>query len=201
MRWKIFQWMKFLFRHASNSGKLSRQKFHNDLVCVFTAHYASKDADWNQQRLTDGGILAHRNSANHPYCFLSNQKKSSDSGFFACDLWKDCIMPSSRKTDDRDKGRGHDRRLLSPKQVYSINLPPMEWISRQISAYFPHFPSPPPLGFTLVGARFRSAERYGDAISVSLCGACTNLVVQNLRKRLSFSFAMKAIETHTYTVF
>ena len=25
--------------------------------------------------ITDGGILAHQNSANHPYCFLSNQKK------------------------------------------------------------------------------------------------------------------------------
>ena len=25
--------------------KLSRQKFHNELACVFTAHYASKNAD------------------------------------------------------------------------------------------------------------------------------------------------------------
>ena len=35
----------------------------------------AKNADWNQQPLTDGGILANWNSANHPYCFLSNQKK------------------------------------------------------------------------------------------------------------------------------
>ena len=55
--------------------KNSRQKFNNELACVFTAHYANKNADWNQQELTDGGILANRNSANHPYCFLSNQKK------------------------------------------------------------------------------------------------------------------------------
>ena len=75
MRWKIFQWMKFLFRHSSNSRKLSRQKFHNELACVFTAQYASKNADWNQQQLTDGGILANWNGANHSYCFLSNQKK------------------------------------------------------------------------------------------------------------------------------
>ena len=27
--WKIFQCMKFLFKHSSNSRKLSRQKFHN----------------------------------------------------------------------------------------------------------------------------------------------------------------------------
>ena len=69
------QWMKLLFRHCSNSRKMSWQKFHNELGCVFTAHYASKNADWNQQQLTDGGILANRNGANHPYCFLSNQKK------------------------------------------------------------------------------------------------------------------------------
>ena len=25
--------------------------------------------------ITDGGFLANQNSANHPYCFLSNQKK------------------------------------------------------------------------------------------------------------------------------
>ena len=111
MRWKIFQWVKFLFRHSSNLRKLSRQKFYNELACVFTAHDASKNADWNQQQLTDGGILANWNSANHPYCFLSNQKKSPDSGFFTCDPTKKCIMPSSR---ERLKGiirRGHDLRL------------------------------------------------------------------------------------------
>ena len=41
----IFQWMKLLFRHSSNSRKLSGQKFHNELACVFTAYYASKNAD------------------------------------------------------------------------------------------------------------------------------------------------------------
>ena len=29
MRWKIFQWMKFLRRPSPNSRKLSQQKFHN----------------------------------------------------------------------------------------------------------------------------------------------------------------------------
>ena len=67
--------MKLIFRHSSNSKKLSLQKFNKELACVFTAHYTSKNADWNQQQLTDGGILANRNSTNHPYCFLSNQKK------------------------------------------------------------------------------------------------------------------------------
>ena len=128
MRWKKFQWTKFLFRHSSNSRKLSRQKFYNELACVFTAHYASKNADWNQQQLTDGGILANWNSANHPYCFLSNQKKSPDSGFFTCDPTKKCIMPSSRERLKGIKGRGHDLRLRFvqhvklPKSTFSTQL-------------------------------------------------------------------------------
>ena len=80
MKWKIFQCLKFLFRHSSNSRKLSRQKFHNELAYLFTAYYGSKNADWNHQQLTDGGVLANRNSANHPYCFLSIS-------FFAFDLF------------------------------------------------------------------------------------------------------------------
>ena len=89
-KWSVNFWLQFLvYDEMENisldeisiqtflklARKLSRQKFHNELACVFTAHYASKNADWNQQQLTDGGVLANRNSANHPYCFLSNQKK------------------------------------------------------------------------------------------------------------------------------
>ena len=111
MRWKIFQRMKFLFRHSSNSRKLSRQKFHKQLACVFTAHYASKNADWNQQQLMDGGVLANWTSANHPYCFLSNQKKVQIVAFLhvICERMYHALLP---KTDYRDKGRGHDRRLI-----------------------------------------------------------------------------------------
>ena len=105
MRWKIFQWMKFLFRHSSNSRKLSRQKFHNELACVFTAHYASKNADWNQQQLTDGGILANRNSANHPYCFLSNQKKVQILAFLhvICKRNVSCPPPESSLQRQRER--------------------------------------------------------------------------------------------------
>ena len=105
MRWKIFQWMKFLFRHSSNSRKLSRQKFHNELACVFTAHYASKNADWNQQQLTDGGILANRNSANHPYCFLSNQKKVQILAFLhvICKRTVSCPPPESSLQRQRER--------------------------------------------------------------------------------------------------
>ena len=43
--------------------------------------------------------------------FPVQSEKSPDSGFFACDLLKNCIKPSSRITDYSDKGREHYRRL------------------------------------------------------------------------------------------
>ena len=102
-------WMKFLFRRPSDSRKLSPQKFHKELACVFTAHCASKNADWNQQQLTDGGILPNRNcySTNHSYCFLWNQKEVQILAFF---MWSvkglyHALLP---KTDYRDEGRRHD---------------------------------------------------------------------------------------------
>ena len=65
--------------------KLSRQKFHNELACVFTPHHASKNADRNQQQLKDGGILAIGTAqiiriVSYPI------RKSPHSGFLACDL-------------------------------------------------------------------------------------------------------------------
>ena len=108
IRWdgKYFNESNFYLKLSSNSRKLSRQKFNNELACVFTAPCASKNADWNQQELTDGGILANRNSANHPYCFLSSQKEVHLLAF----LHVICGRTVS-KTDYRYKGRGHDRRL------------------------------------------------------------------------------------------
>ena len=109
MRWKTFQWIKFLFSHSSNySRKLSRPKFHNELACVFTAHFASKDADWNQQQLMDGGILANWNSANHPYFFLSSQKEVQILAFshVICERIISCPPPENRNYSD--KGRGND---------------------------------------------------------------------------------------------
>ena len=38
--------------------------------------------------------------------FPIQSEKSPDSGFFACDLWKKCIMPSSRKQITEIKGKG-----------------------------------------------------------------------------------------------
>ena len=118
MKWKIFQWMKFLFTHSSNSRKLSRQKFHYELACVFTAHlYASKNADWNQQQLTDGGVLANQNSANHCIVSYPIRKKST---FWLFWMWSEKEMYHALfpKTDYRDKGRGHDCRLVGEGRAH-----------------------------------------------------------------------------------
>ena len=113
MRWKIFQWMELLLGHSSNSRELSWQKFHNELACVFTAHYASKNADWNQQQLTDGGILANWNSANHPYCFLSNQKKVQILAFLHVIRQRNVSCPLPVRDIRGIIGRGRDLRLGS----------------------------------------------------------------------------------------
>ena len=40
----------------SNSGKLSNQKFHNDLECEFTAYYAYRNAEINLKYSTTNGF-------------------------------------------------------------------------------------------------------------------------------------------------
>ena len=107
MRWKIFQWMKFLFRHSSNSRKLSRQKFQNELACVFTAHCRLKSTTTNRWR--HFGQSEQRKSS---VLFPIQSEKSPDSGFFTCDPTKKCIMPSSRERHKGIIGRGHDLRLV-----------------------------------------------------------------------------------------
>ena len=51
-------------------------------------------------------------------------------------------MPSSRKQITEIKGEGMITRYCPSSKCTQSNLPPTEWISRRISAYFPHFPSP-----------------------------------------------------------
>ena len=97
MRWKIFQWMKLLFRHSSNSRKLSRRNFiTNSHVYSLLITQAKMQTEIN-------------NSANHPFCFLSNQEKVQILAFLhvICERNVSCLP----KTDYRDKGRGHDHRL------------------------------------------------------------------------------------------
>jgi len=40
----------------SSSGKLSNQKFHNDLACEFTAYYAYTNAEMNLKSSTTNGF-------------------------------------------------------------------------------------------------------------------------------------------------
>ena len=111
MKWKIFQCMKFLFRHSLNSRILSWQKFHNELACVLTAHLIHKqNADWNQQQLTDGGVLAIGTAQIIRIVSYSIRKNSR---FWLFCMWsvKEMCHALLPKTDYRDKGRRHDLRL------------------------------------------------------------------------------------------
>ena len=76
MKWKIFQWMKFLFRHFSDwqENWAGRNFITNSRVYSLLITQAKMQTEINN-KLTDGGVSANRNSANHPYCFLSNQKE------------------------------------------------------------------------------------------------------------------------------
>ena len=101
--------MKFLFRHSSNSRKLSRQKFNNELACVFTAHYALKNATTTNGRRHFGQSERRKSFVLFPI----QSEKSPDSGFFTCDPTNKCIMPSSRERHKGLIGRGDDLRLCS----------------------------------------------------------------------------------------
>ena len=61
----------------------------------------------------DGGFVAIRNSADHPYCFLSNQKQVQILPFLHVICEKIVSVSASLpKKDYTDKGRGHDRGLV-----------------------------------------------------------------------------------------
>ena len=100
------------FRHSSNSRKLSRQKFHNELAWVFTAHYASKKCRL-KSTTTNGWRHFGRSERRKSFVLFPIQsEKSPDSGFFTCDPTNKCIMPSSRERHKGLIGRGgHDLRL------------------------------------------------------------------------------------------
>ena len=114
IRWdgKYSNWSNLYLEHSPQSRKLSRQKFHNELVYVFTASCASKNADWNQQQLKDGGILANRNSADHPYCFLSNQKQVQIRPLLhmICERIVSCPPPENRLHRYRERARSQASR-------------------------------------------------------------------------------------------
>ena len=74
--------------HSSNSRKLSRQKFHNELACVFTACLLCKQK-CRLKSTTTNGIWRHFGQSEQcksSVLFSIQSEKSPDSGFFACDL-------------------------------------------------------------------------------------------------------------------
>ena len=127
---KYFNGWNCYLQHPSNSRKLSWLKFHNELiVCLSTAPCPSKNADWNQQQLTDGCILANRNSANYPYCFLIQSERSPDFGFLACDLWRiifvSCPPPKTKLQRWRERAWLLQARENHVQPInHSLPLPP-----------------------------------------------------------------------------
>ena len=63
--------------------------------------------------------------------FPIQSEKSPDSGFFACDLWKKCIMPSSRKQITEIKGEG---------MIAGYLLPPLKYITWLLLEVCYHYP-------------------------------------------------------------
>ena len=124
MRWKIFQWMKFLFRHSSNSRKRSRQKFHNELACVFTAALCKQKCRLKSTTTNGWRHFGQSKRRKSFVLFPIQSEKSSDSGFFTRDPTNKCIMPSSRERHKGLIGRGHDLRLKEERRVKLIILKP-----------------------------------------------------------------------------
>ena len=111
MRWKIFQWMKFLFRHSSSSRKLGRQKFHNELACVFTTALRKQKCRLKSTTTNGWRHFGQSKRRKSFVLFPIQSEKSPYSGFFTCDPTNKCIMPSSRERHKGLIGRGHDLRL------------------------------------------------------------------------------------------
>ena len=106
MRWKIFQWTKFLFRHSSNSRKQSRQNFTMNLHVYLLLTAQAKIQTENNNNLNGWRHFGQSEQRKSSALFPIQSERSPDSGFFACDLRKYCIMPSSQKqiTELREKG-------------------------------------------------------------------------------------------------
>ena len=93
--------------HSSNLRKAERSEISSRTRVwrVFTAPGVNKNADWNQRQLTlrHFGQLEQRKSS---VLFPIQSERNPDSGFYACDLWKDCIVSSSRKQITEIRGEG-----------------------------------------------------------------------------------------------
>ena len=79
--------------------------------------------------------------------FPIQSEKSQDSGFFACDLWKKCIMPSSRKQITEIKGEGMIVGYLLPPLVHHMvtarSMLPLPWDNKSCCLRVILFSYPP----------------------------------------------------------
>ena len=94
MRWKIFQWMKFLLILQIQENWAGRNFITNSHVydCPLRKQKCRLKSTTNGWR--HFGQSEQRKSS---VLFPIQSEKWPDSGVFVCDLWKNCIMHSSRK--------------------------------------------------------------------------------------------------------
>ena len=88
-------WLIYSYLHLSWSSDCQGSVQIGSLITLWHDHIACID-----NTACPGGKIA---------LWLTSMRwteKSPDSGFFGCDLWKDCIMPSSRKQITEIKGEG-----------------------------------------------------------------------------------------------
>ena len=104
-KWKILQWMKFLFRHFSN---WQENWAGRDFITNSRVHCSLRKQKCRLKSTTTNGWRRFGQSEQRKSSVLYpiQSEKSPDSGFFACDLWKKCIMPSSRTQITEIKGEG-----------------------------------------------------------------------------------------------
>ena len=82
-----------------------------------------------------GQLEQHKSSVLFPI----QSEKSPDSGFFACDPTKKCIMPSSHERLKGIIGRGHDLRLTQLLQVTFEGTTVMSFVFLQNEEYLSDF--------------------------------------------------------------
>ena len=125
MKGKLFQWMKFLLDILQIQENWTGRYFiTTSRVYSLLNTQAKMQTEINNPRqpLTDGGFLADRNSANHPYCFLSNQKKVQILAFLHVLCERNAPCPPPEKRLQRWRVRAWSQASLWLRQTANVNL-------------------------------------------------------------------------------
>ena len=109
MRWKIFQWMKFLLILQIKENWAGRNFITNSHVydCSLRKQKCRLKSTTNGWR--HFGQLEQVKSS---VLFPIQSEKWPDSGVFVCDLWKNCIMHSSQ-TQITEMGKGEGEGMVA----------------------------------------------------------------------------------------